>query len=38
VGSARLRITLTAEHEVGQLDALLDTLALALKTIGSDTL
>lgn len=38
VGSARLRITLTAEHEVEQLDALLDTLALALKTIGSDTL
>ena len=38
VGSGRLRITLTAEHEVGQLDALLDTLALALKTVGSDTL
>ncbi len=38
VGSARLRITLTAEHEVGQLDALLDTLALALKTIGGDEL
>jgi 8-amino-7-oxononanoate synthase len=38
VGSARLRITLTAEHEVEQLDALLDTLAIALKTVGSDTL
>ncbi len=38
VGSARLRITLTAEHEVGQLDALLDTLALALKTVGVDEL
>lgn len=38
VGSARLRITLTAEHEIEQLDALLDTLAIALKTVGSDTL
>ncbi|RLA41860.1 MAG: 8-amino-7-oxononanoate synthase, partial [Gammaproteobacteria bacterium] len=38
VGSARLRITLTAEHEVAQLDALLDTLALALITVGGDTL
>ena len=38
VGSARLRITLTAEHEAEQLDALLDTLALALKTVGSDEL
>ena len=38
VGSARLRITLTAEHEVEQLDALLDSLALALKTVCSDTL
>ena len=37
-GSARLRITLTAEHDVKQLDALLDTLALALKNIGIDSL
>ena len=38
VGSARLRITLTAEHEAEQVDALLDTLALALKTVGGDAL
>ena len=38
VGSARLRITLTAEHEEAQIDALLDTLARALKTVGVDTL
>ncbi len=38
VGSARLRITLTAEHEEAQIDALLDTLALALKTVGVDEL
>ena len=38
VGSARLRITLTAEHEAAHIDALLDTLALALKTVGGDEL
>ena len=38
VGSARLRITLTAEHEVEQLDSLLDTLAQALKTVGGEAL
>ena len=38
VGSARLRITLTAEHEEAHVDALLDTLALALKTVGVDEL
>ena len=37
-GSARLRITLTAEHDEKQLDALLDTLAMALKNIGIDSL
>jgi len=36
VGSARLRITLTAEHEIEQIDALLDTLAQALKTVGGE--
>ncbi|MEZ0152978.1 MAG: 8-amino-7-oxononanoate synthase [Candidatus Reddybacter sp.] len=38
VGSARLRITLTAEHETQQVDALLDTLARALKTVAVDDL
>ncbi|MBQ0720963.1 MAG: 8-amino-7-oxononanoate synthase [Gammaproteobacteria bacterium] len=34
VGSARLRITLTAEHETEHVDALLDALAGALKSVG----
>ena len=38
VGSARLRITLTAEHQAEQIDALLDVLATALKIGGDNTL
>ncbi len=38
VGSARLRITLTAEHEAAQVEALLDALATALKTVGGNAL